>query len=415
MIEKIKINDWRQFGNLTINFTKRLTILTGTNGSGKTTILNILSKSFGESINFVSNVRENEDGIVDYTSSVLGELSEKHDDYGNSLNIGEITYGGTSVPILVPEQVSTTYQVLFKEAERCKGIYINSHRALFNYKPVDTIPTHALKREEIFNTYHNYKTLLLTNQYYNPNEQAPTKHIKEAIISLATFGPGNEYVKPNQEALKLFAGFQAILQKILPPKIGFKKISVEIPEVVLETTSGNFPIDAVSGGIASIIELAWMIYMYNSSDENYTVLLDEPENHLHPELQQSLLPSLLEAFPNVQFIVATHNPFIISSVESSDIYVLKYNEKGKIFSSLLEDISIAATSNEILREVLGITSTFPLWASKKIDSIIDETLAKGISENSLVEFRSEMEKYGFADVIPTALSQLFEGDSSDKD
>ncbi len=39
MIEQIQINDWRQFDNLTIDFDKRLTILTGANGSGKTTIL----------------------------------------------------------------------------------------------------------------------------------------------------------------------------------------------------------------------------------------------------------------------------------------------------------------------------------------------------------------------------------------
>ena len=42
MIEQLQLNEWRQFDNLTIDFDKRLTILTGANGSGKTTILNIL-------------------------------------------------------------------------------------------------------------------------------------------------------------------------------------------------------------------------------------------------------------------------------------------------------------------------------------------------------------------------------------
>ncbi|MDO5402107.1 MAG: hypothetical protein Q4F11_01600, partial [Eubacteriales bacterium] len=135
--------------------------------------------------------------------------------------------------------------------------------------------------------------------------------------------------------------------------------------------------------------------------------------HLHPELQQTLLPNLLNAFPNVQFIVATHNPFIISSVESSAIYVLKYNENNKVVSTLLEDVTTAASSNEILREILGITSTFPLWASSKIDFLIKETISKGISEDSLSAFREQMEKLGFDNVIPTALNQLFEGDRND--
>jgi hypothetical protein len=413
MIKQIQINDWRQFDNLTIDFDKRLTILTGANGSGKTTILNILSKAFGESVKFVSNVSETTDGSIDYTSSVIGDLEEKRDSNYKSSVIGNITYDSTTSSILVPEQVSTTYNITLKDPNPCKGIYINSHRSLFQYKKVDNIPTHALKRDEIFSAYHKYKTLPLSDTYYNPNEQGATKHIKEAIISLATFGPGNSYVRSNQEALNIFEGFQFILQKILPSKIGFKKLSIEIPEVILETASGNFPIDAVSGGIASIIELAWMIYMYASSEESFTVLFDEPENHLHPELQQTLLPNLLEAFPNVQFIVATHNPFIISSVESSVIYVLNYTKDNKVGSTSLDNVTKAASSNEILREVLGISSTYPLWASSKIDSLIKDTISKGISEESLLDFRNQMEKLGFGNVIPTALNQLFEGDSND--
>ena len=44
MIEQIQINDWRQFDNLIIDFDKRLTILTGANGSGKTRVFQVLCK-----------------------------------------------------------------------------------------------------------------------------------------------------------------------------------------------------------------------------------------------------------------------------------------------------------------------------------------------------------------------------------
>ena len=38
----------------------------------------------------------------------------------------------------------------------------------------------------------------------------------------------------------------------------------------------------------------------------FAELIDEPEQHLHPGMQQRLLPALQRAFPLVQFIVATH-------------------------------------------------------------------------------------------------------------
>ena len=58
----------------------------------KATILNILSKAFGESVKFVSNVSETADGSIDYTSSVIGDLEEKRDSNYKSSVIGNITY-----------------------------------------------------------------------------------------------------------------------------------------------------------------------------------------------------------------------------------------------------------------------------------------------------------------------------------
>jgi predicted ATPase len=135
----------------------------------------------------------------------------------------------------------------------------------------------------------------------------PNYFIKETLIALATFGYGNAVVDANLEYLELFNRFEDILALVLPPTLGFEKISVRIPEVVLQTKSGQFSLDAVSGGVASIIDIAWQILMYSPGDEEFVVTIDEPENHLHPELQRTFLPSLLKAFPNVQFVAASHN------------------------------------------------------------------------------------------------------------
>lgn len=53
------------------------------------------------------------------------------------------------------------------------------------------------------------------------------------------------------------------------------------------------------------------------------VLIDEIETHLHLELQKKILPILTSLFPNIQFIVTTHSPFILNSLDNAVIYDLE--------------------------------------------------------------------------------------------
>ena len=55
------------------------------------------------------------------------------------------------------------------------------------------------------------------------------------------------------------------------------------------------------------------------------VLIDEIELHLHISWQRKVLPFLARVFPNLQFIVATHSPFVVSSIESAVVYDLEKN------------------------------------------------------------------------------------------
>lgn len=58
-------------------------------------------------------------------------------------------------------------------------------------------------------------------------------------------------------------------------------------------------------------------------DTEGIVLIDELETHLHISLQKKILPFLTEFFPNIQFIVATHSPYILNSIDNCVIYDLE--------------------------------------------------------------------------------------------
>lgn len=58
------------------------------------------------------------------------------------------------------------------------------------------------------------------------------------------------------------------------------------------------------------------------------VLIDEIEQHLHPKWQRTLLPTLMELFPNLQFVVTTHSPQVLSYVPNGCAFTL---ENSKAF------------------------------------------------------------------------------------
>lgn len=56
-------------------------------------------------------------------------------------------------------------------------------------------------------------------------------------------------------------------------------------------------------------------------------LIDEIDAHLHVSLQRGIFPFLCNSFKNVQFIVTTHSPFIITSVHDAVIYDMTVPEQ----------------------------------------------------------------------------------------
>ncbi len=78
------------------------------------------------------------------------------------------------------------------------------------------------------------------------------------------------------------------------------------------------------------------------SEYNYQgiVLIDELETHLHIELQKKILPFLTEFFPRIQFVVTTHSPYILNSISNAKAYDLeKHIELGNLSAFSSDDLA----------------------------------------------------------------------------
>lgn len=152
-----------------------------------------------------------------------------------------------------------------------------------------------------------------------------------------------------------FGVFMDVLKTMSPPDIGtlipgdpvrIPNDSREIPTIIYPY--GTVPVTNSSAGVGRIITLAYLIvWAWNEHKENcklkgiepdsrIVVMVDELEAHLHPKWQRTILPALIDVQQyladelEVQFIVATHSPLVMASVET-----LFSDESDKLFQIVL--------------------------------------------------------------------------------
>ena len=61
----------------------------------------------------------------------------------------------------------------------------------------------------------------------------------------------------------------------------------------------------------------------NPLEEEAVILIDELDLHLHPKWQKEIVADLKRTFPNCQFIISTHSPFIIQSLDAAEVFDIK--------------------------------------------------------------------------------------------
>ncbi len=147
----------------------------------------------------------------------------------------------------------------------------------------------------------------------------------------------------------LMPGFDnlRIEREVTPPAMVVTKGEVELR--VDQLSDGERNLIAMAGDLARRMVIAAPASEAPRELEG-VILIDEIEQHLHPGLQREVLPAMRRAFPNAQFIVTTHSPQVLSSVPASAIVVL-----DGFAAHPLTAPTLGRDTNAILEEVFGVS------------------------------------------------------------
>jgi predicted ATP-binding protein involved in virulence len=97
------------------------------------------------------------------------------------------------------------------------------------------------------------------------------------------------------------------------------------------------------------------------------LLIDEIDAHLHPRWQRTILPALREAFPEVQIIVSTHSPFVISSCPGARVHVFELDESGVAKARPPEDAPIGESIIATIKDIFGVNSRFDVYTQRELE------------------------------------------------
>lgn len=336
-ITSIHINEVRHLKNIEIklNSEKRQhLILTGKNGSGKTSVLQAMKRYLSSlSQGNFNHLKNDYPSWIAMYQKILDDAQTEEKKFEAKKSLERTTAQmlqytqGTEITLANSDTLEECYSngefvVAFFPANRLSKIR-RVHGAedvkLESKYSIDDSPAQILLK---------YMVHLKTQQAYAKNEN---DFNVEKIIS--------DWFTRFENALKVLLSDNSI--KLV---YDYKNYNF----LIKQTGRNPYSLDELSDGYSAIIGIVadlilrmdrnWLLKgelsQYNVEG---VVLIDELETHLHVELQRKILPFLTEFFPKIQFIITTHSAYILNSISNACIYDLEKQVRFADFSSYSAD------------------------------------------------------------------------------
>lgn len=353
-ISNIEISKVRHLSDISIPLSEekiKHMIFTGKNGSGKTSVLEAIS-CYLNAVATLDRIESKKERLHFYQDKV-SELEKKNDTSTEIIEATKHLNLYQSQLKAINGGVDIAFNMPIKEI-RCfyeKGQFIMAY-----YKAERIFEAEKPKHVEKIELKEKYSI-----------DESPRKVFVKYLLDLRVTEALARTNGKNEKADEIkawFVEFEKLLQDIFDDKTMTLVFKEEDFSFWIKAKDREpFDFNTLSSGFAAVLDIIVdiIVRMERKTEKAFDfnlpgiVLIDEIETHLHIDLQKTILKLLTKIFPNIQFIVSTHSPFILNSLDNAVIYDLEKNvlvEDGLTnipYAGIVEgyfDVSTLSTSLE---------------------------------------------------------------------
>ncbi len=402
-LHSLQVTNFRCFESLTVEFDPQLTVLVANNGMGKTAILDAITVALGP---FISGF---DTGV---------NKGFKHEDS----RLGIKLIGTKKIKIRIKDSawsVESKYPIKLNAAGIIEDQLIQWSRELKGEKTQTTVGdakllTKYAKKLQLSVRADEQVTLPVIAYYgtgrlwrqskpnlkYSTDSKSRLYGYQDALNSESDFKAVSKWFK--DESLAQFNEIVANIMThqhlgnidISPLKIPYIKLEhvrkavdrclnhsgwstlyydAELQQLVIRHKDDKLldafiPVAQLSDGVKAMLSLvadiAYRCVQLNPhlasppEETSGVVLIDEIELHLHPSWQQHVINDLQTAFPNIQFIVTTHSPQVLTTIPANSIRLLEMEwdeETGRdcLVVKPVSQQTLGVASSDVLAEAMG--------------------------------------------------------------
>lgn len=365
-IRQLQLNHYRRFADFSINFEPQLTVLVARNGSGKSSVLDALASALGLFLTRLPGVSGIKPRATDFQVNPDGSRPP-------FMRITCEAFDGTRWDHTERRDKTrkTTSQIPPATGHKQLNAYVDRLVDAYN----DSVPFSL----PVFIYYGTGRGVFDVPQRKRAfgREFSRFEALEGALESRANFRRFVEYFyfledieSREQKARKSFdyelpelKAIRMAVQRVMPDFANPRSVHPAslMVDWTVDGVTKPLRIEQLSDGyrttLAMVMDIAARMAEANpeAGDPLATegvILIDEVDLHLHPGWQQRIIPDLLRAFPNAQFIVSTHSPQVVSTVPPESLRVISWQDDEPRLIPV--GFSEGAEAQQMLTQVLGV-------------------------------------------------------------